>query len=523
MPAVPLILIVLALLVAVPIFTWFAFTLGKSVFIFGLATLPSLVLLANRPNLWMILLAWVFASNIRVLLGGSLSLFTLLCAGLTVILLARIIISKRTNPYGKMARWWGISFVVVVGMTMYMRGIGFAFLGGEQVGGMRYIVILTPLCLFIFSSLLNLSRREWQIALYGMCVAGLFPGIAEAAFHLSDGRFYHLYYLIQPKSSLGVTIEASAAGAELIRYKSATETSRYILLFALLAFPGTGKKSHLRVLFVLVALVIGGLSGHRQNMVYLLGILLIFGFFRSPGHRIRYSIACASLGVAGTLCLYVFAPYLPYNLQRSISWLPRIPVDHKVKLSALGTTDWRILVWGQGMKEIPQYFWLGKGYAYQMEVYQRLATMERKDAFVESAVLTVDYHNGPLGLIIGLGIFGVIAASGFFGTFAIQQSIMATGKWVEPTLERYHLALLSMYLARIPSFLIISGNVHTTFPDLFFLCILLQGLTRTELRTRLETAQKNKEQELLEKPRTKEVPLAGPAAPVLRRNNSGIS
>lgn len=520
MPAVPLILIVVALLVAVPIFTWFAFTLSKSVFIFGLAALPSLVLLANRPNLWMILLAWVFASNIRVLLGGSLSLFTLLCAGLTVILLARIIISKRTNPYGKMARWWGVSFFVVVGMTMYMRGIGFAFLDGEQVGGMRYILILTPLCLFIFSSLLNLSRREWQIALYGMCVAGLFPGIAEAAFHLSDGRFYHLYYLIQPKTSLSATIEASAAGAELIRYKSATETSRYILLFALLAFPGTGKKSHLRVLFVLVALAIGGLSGHRQNMVYLLGILVIFGFFRSPGHRIRYSIACASLGVAGTLCLYVLAPYLPYNLQRSISWLPRIPVDHKVKLSALGTTDWRILVWGQGMKEIPQYFWLGKGYAYQMEVYERLATMERKDAFVESAVLTVDYHNGPLGLIIGLGIFGVIAASGFFGTFAIQQSIMATGKWVEPALERYHLALLSMYLARIPSFLVISGNVHTTFPDLFFLCILLQGITRTELRTRLETAQKNKEQELLEEPRTKEVPLAGPA---LRRNNSGIS
>jgi len=369
---------------------------------------------------------------------------------------------------------------------------------------------LTPLCLFILSSLLNLSRKEWQIALYGMCVAGLFPGIAEAAFHLSDGQFYHLYYLIQPKTSLAATIEASAAGAELIRYKSATETSRYILLFALLAFPGTGRKSHLRALFVLVALAIGGLSGHRQNMVYLLGILLIFGFFRSPGHRIRYSIACASLGVAGTLCLYVLAPYLPYNLQRSISWLPRIPVDHKVTLSALGTTDWRILVWGQGMKEIPQYFWLGKGYAYQMEVYQRLATMERKEAFVESAVLTVDYHNGPLGLIIGLGIFGVIAASGFFGIVAIQQSIMATGEWVEPTLERYHLALLSMYLARIPSFLIISGNVHTTFPDLFFLCILLQGIARTELRTRLEIAQKNEEREL------QDAPLPGPAMPVLR-------
>jgi len=516
MPAVPFIFIIAALLVAVPILTWFAFSLGKSVFIFGLAALPFLILLANRPNMWMIFLAWVFASNIRVILGGTLTLFTLLCVGLTVVLLARIIISKRTNPYGKVARWWGIGFVVVAVMTMYMRGIGFAFLGGSQIGGMRYILILAPLCLFILSSLVNLSTREWKIALYGMCIAGLFPGIAEAAFHLTDGRFYHLYYLIQPKSSLGATIEATSSGAELVRYKSATESSRYILLFALLVFPATGRKNHLRILFVLIALTIGGLSGHRQNMVYLLGILVIFGFFRSPGHRIRYTIMCASFALAGTICLYILAPFLPFNLQRSISWLPKIPVSYKVKLSALGTTDWRILVWGRGMQEVPQYFWLGKGYAYQMEVYQRLATMERKEAFVESAVLTVDYHNGPLGLIIGLGIFGVITAAGFFGTIAVQQSIMATGKWADPSLERYHLALLSMYLARIPSFLIISGNVHTTFPDLFFLCLLIHGVSRTELRTRLEIAQKEEAEEAQPEPPAGAMPLPDRVVPALR-------
>ena len=156
------------------------------------------------------------------------------------------------------------------------------------------------------------------------------------------------------------------------------------------------------------------------------------------------------------------------------------------------------------MEEVPQYFWLGKGYAYDLNVYHQLSAMQRREAFVESAVLTVDYHNGPLGLIIGLGIFGVITAAGLFFTVAVQQGLMANGKWADPVLERYHLALLSMYLARIPSFLIISGNVHSTFPDLLFFCLLLQGVSRTELRTRLKSKMK---EAAPKKPITPEAPL----------------
>ena len=129
MPVLPIVLIVVALLLAAPFLTWVAFSLKQTAFIVGLAALPFLILLGNRPNLWMILVAWIFGSNIRVVLGGTLTLFTVLSAGLAIILLARTIISKRTNPYGKTARRWGIGLLLVVIMTMYIRGIGFHFLG----------------------------------------------------------------------------------------------------------------------------------------------------------------------------------------------------------------------------------------------------------------------------------------------------------------------------------------------------------------------------------------------------------
>jgi hypothetical protein len=511
MPVIPIVVVIACLLAAVPVLTYFAFSMGRTVFIVALAAIPFVILLINRPKIWFILLAWTFGAQIRLVLGGSLTVFTVLCAGLSAILLAHFVIVKRIHPFGRAVRWWGIAFLTVCAVTMYFRGLGFSFMKGDLIGGMRYVLIMIPLCLLITSGLVTLTAKEWKYTLIGMCIFGMLPSLAEAIFVISDGRIYHLYYLIQPKGAVGKTLFAHVSGEDLVRYKTMTNSSRYLLLLALMAFPGRGRTRPLQVILVLIALVIGGLSGHRQNIIYLLGILLVFGFLRAEGRRAHYLSVCLAVAVAGYVVLFAFARFLPYNIQRAVSWVPGVPVSYAVILSGQGTEKWRIGVWSRALREVPQYFWLGKGFAYSETVYHSLENMDRREAYYEHAILTGGYHNGPLGLIIGLGIFGVITSAGLFLTASTQQGLLACKEWADPVLERYHLAILSMFLARIPSFIIITGNVHIVFPELFYLLVLLHGVTKTDLRLRkdqsLEREPSARQAEPVESPWDRAIPV----------------
>ena len=61
-------------------------------------------------------------------------------------------------------------------------------------------------------------------------------------------------------------------------------------------------------------------------------------------------------------------------------------------------------MWREVLPQIPQYLLVGKGYTFSAAEQAEL--MSRN---IESFELVGDYHNGPLSVILPLGIPGVIA------------------------------------------------------------------------------------------------------------------
>ncbi len=145
-------------------------------------------------------------------------------------------------------------------------------------------------------------------------------------------------------------------------------------------------------------------SGFRSSMVTLL-LLLAFQFYFERLLRTRFFPIVLAGAVAGLAIVMITAERLPMALQRTLTFLP-IQVDPMVRRDAEGTIEWRVQMWKLLVKEIPEYFWIGKGFAMDptdMYLAGEAAKRGHLESF-EGAKLAGDYHSGPLSLIIPLGI-----------------------------------------------------------------------------------------------------------------------
>src|SRR5213078_1604968 len=88
-------------------------------------------------------------------------------------------------------------------------------------------------------------------------------------------------------------------------------------------------------------------------------------------------------GVITSLAVIMMtAEHMPMSLQRTLTFLP-IKVDPMVRRDAEGTIAWRVQMWKLLVKEIPEYFWIGKGFAMDpTDMY--LAGESVKRGFMES-------------------------------------------------------------------------------------------------------------------------------------------
>jgi len=139
-------------------------------------------------------------------------------------------------------------------------------------------------------------------------------------------------------------------------------------------------------------------------------------------------------------------------------------------------------MWTTLVAEIPEYFWIGKGYRIDAT---DLFLVEWKQHFgyaqdYEWAVVTGEYHNGPLSLIIPLGIVGTLAYVAFWLT--CLRYLWNQRKHGPPELWNINTGLLAIFLARIFFFVGIHGGaamdlVHLT--GIIGLSVAINGVRRT--------------------------------------------
>jgi hypothetical protein len=226
-----------------------------------------------------------------------------------------------------------------------------------------------------------------------------------------------------------------------------------------------------RFILLLLSLAAALYCGFRNTLIFW---TLIFGlqFYLEGLCRMRVLAGVA----AGLLVLGIImvpnADRLPMVIQRTLSFLP-VPVSPEAKFIGDASTEWRLRIWKEALPEVPKYFLAGKGYAID-PTELRFASdnaMRKFRGDTEWAAATGSFHNGPLSLIIPLGIWGVIG----FGWFVVAslKFLYRNYRYGDPALHRINTTLLAVFIAKLILFLVVFG----AFAEELYVFTGLMGLS----------------------------------------------
>jgi hypothetical protein len=118
--------------------------------------------------------------------------------------------------------------------------------------------------------------------------------------------------------------------------------------------------------------------------------------------------------------------------------------------------------------DVPKYFWLGKGYAInvrdlEMAQFRRFDRLRGQGELTpgELAELAGDYHNGPLSIIVPLGVWGAIGVLWFW--YAAWRVLVRNYRYGPPELKTVNTFLLALFCARVVHFLVVFGAFYAEF------------------------------------------------------------
>ena len=372
-----------------------------------------------------------------------------------------------------------VCLCVVVLVTAYFTGgIGSHIFGSTTFGGRRYFyTFMAVIGYFVLTSqTIPLHRAKLATGLFFLsALTSLVPDILGLA-----GNGTSFLYAIFPSDFTAVeAVSGESASSEMFRIFGLTLSSAG-LLFGLLARYGIrgifepGK--FWRVGLLAVAFGACLYSGFRSFLVLL---VLAFGiqFFLEGLHRTRALAVTISVVVVGLGVVLTQAEKLPNVVQRTLSVLP-VKVSTVAKLSAEGSSEWRMEMWKALLPEIPKHLLLGKGYSIDStEMYFSSDKGNRANESFHWAMVSGDYHNGPLSLLIPFGIWGVLA----FGWFCVAalRYLYHNYQFGPPELRSVNTCLLSCFAARVIFYLFVFGGFYADlfiFTGLIGLSVSLNGL-----------------------------------------------
>ena len=427
-----------------------------------MASLVALPLM-GRPRGWLILVILISASGLKIpgaLL--SMSLFDMVTAGFVV--LAVLLATQARMGFERTgAHAWLIALAAVILVTMTVRGVGFQALGGDMIGGASYIRVYVPLALVFLIRGVPLNTFQWRVALIGMCAASVLPLAVDLllANGVGWGVLENLVTVAPPQDDF-ITWNL------IPRLFGASNFSMYFCVGLCLVIP----LIRIKTLFwigVGIALILGGLSSHRLAIINILLFLLTLSIVRGRTRGRTPMIWGGAIVILGAI--FLSASRLPLAMQRSLSWVPGIHISDRAAISAAETISWRVMVWQESLREVPSYWLIGKGYAFRQ--------MDGLFSFSDNyqwAIVSNLYHNGPLSMLIGLGVAGLVCGIGFLGAMIRRHYVVAHSRWPDSALQHFHRCIFALFVTQATVFLFLYGDVQVSFPAVLFSAALLEGL-----------------------------------------------
>jgi len=374
---------------------------------------------------------------------------------------------------------WPLGFLLaVVLVTAKIRGTGLGSLGGSSGGGRFYVYIIFSIFGFVAMTTHSIPRK--------------FSTLFFAAFTL--GKMTALIGLLVPLlGSSGALlfnifpVDMGTYSSQIMEGSKTDFVGRYTALssgFNCLGYYVVARSgirnllqgpNFLKLLLVMACFTIGLMGGYRTFLISLLitlaAIFTLEGLFRN-----RYAIIPV-LALVLILLGLPFTRQMPLPIQRSLSFLP-IDVDPLARHVAEETSEWRIELWKLLLPEVPQYLLLGKGLSFSVSELNQLNDLSEHgggDRY-SSFIITGNYHNGPLSVIIPFGIWGGIGWIWF--VIAAGRVLYHNHLYGDNQLKTINTAMFAAYFSNIMIFFFIYGSLSMdicNFTGLVGLSISLNG------------------------------------------------
>ena len=389
-----------------------------------------------------------------------------------------------------------LAFVILLTAKL-TGGIGIRSFGGASYGGKRYIQLFCAIAGYFAITAYRIPKERALLytALYFLGTLSLIIGSLGP---WMPGSLHFLFALFPIENMAALS---GAVSTEGMRLGGVTFASVGVLCFILARHGmkglfsiserwrflpvqfkgGLGINQPWRILSFLAIAAVGLAGGYRS--VPIMFIMVFFGlFFFEKLYRTNLAPIILIVGVLLTTISLPFIQKMPLTIQRSLSFLP-IEVDPRAQDAAQDSTDWRLRIWDEVIPTIPQYLIVGKGYGISVQEAEMNAIFsDYKSGGGDdgsAAIAASDFHNGPLSLIIPLGIFGVIGFLWFL--FASIKTLINNYRFGEPENRQVNTFLLAYFLTKTIFFLAVFGSFQNdlaVFVGLIALSVAINGGAR---------------------------------------------
>ncbi|MDB6066953.1 MAG: hypothetical protein JWR26_3161 [Pedosphaera sp.] len=450
------------------------------VIVFSLLTIP---LFLRWHHQWLIA-AWNM-SAVVFFLPGSPSIGLTICFVSLLLSLLQHTLNKNVKFVYVPTLAWPLAFlaVVVLATAKLTGGIGLQIAGSSSYGGKRYILVLGAILGYfaITAHRIPPHRVAWAVRLFfASSMIGIVANLLFAIF--PTAFFLFKIFPVDAIAMMAVDRDAADAGGGSLRLGglAMSGATLFSILLAIYGIKGIFSVRHLwRFLLFALCLVVSLFGGFRSILI---GLMITFAlvFWLEGLMRNRMVPVLVLMFVMGAAVLAPFTDKLPLSVQRTLCFIPMLPVDPIAANEAQGSTEWRLEMWKAVLPEVPKYLILGKGYSFDPNYMRMLQQGLNKGAeTAEGSILAGDYHNGPLSVIMPFGIFGAIAFLWFMvaGTKVLHYHY----KFGDPAYKCINTFLLAQFVGKCIMFFTVIGSLYSDmaiFTGLVALSVCINGPIR---------------------------------------------
>lgn len=427
----------------------------NTMFFLALTVMVLMIPVALMHHYLFLVMTWN-ASMIAFFLPGQPLVGTVMAFTSLGIFMLNRSMRKQTTAIDVPQLKWSLLFILAVVLitAKFTGGMSGRALGGETWGGKRYLALLGAIAGYFALTSQPLPAKHRHLYVWLFFLSGITAVVSDLIYIAGPG-LYGLYLIFPSQLA---SMQATSQDL-LVRFSGFTWASLMAIFYLLVRYGIRGILDFTRPwrMVVFVALLAFGALGGFRSAIIIISLVLVYLFLFEGLLVTRYFPLLLVLGLLVGIFTISFANRLPMSIQRSLSFLP-LDVDSVAKQDALSTLDWRLQMWRVLLPEVPRYFWLGKGFAFSGTDYTLMQEAQRRGLYssFESTLISGDYHNGILTIIIPFGIFGLLGFAWF--CLAAIHVLVANYRFGDPAYKTVNTFLLAYFFGRLTFYVVFYGQ-----------------------------------------------------------------